>query len=83
MCTDGDLMAASMAFQKPNPANDVRTSPWLRVDAHLHTIGSAAERVRLWAEAEWQSREAQRPTSGRLRPDGTILADVRRNPFTP
>ena len=81
MCTDGDLLAACMAFQKPNPANDIRTSPWLRVEPHVHTIGSAAERIRLWAEAQWQAREAQRPTSGRLRPDGSILADTRANPF--
>ena len=81
MCTDGDLLAACMAFQQPNPAADVRTSPWLWVDPHLHTVASAAERLRLWAEGEWQAREAQRPASGRLRPDGTILADKRRNPF--
>ena len=81
ICTDGDLLAACAQFQKPNPANDIRTSPWPKVDRHLHSVGSANERLRAWAEVEWQSREAQRPTSGRLRPDGTILADVRRNPF--
>ena len=81
MCTDGDLMAASMQFQRPSPAADVRASPWLRVTPHLHTVASAAERIRSWAESEWAAREAQRPTSGRLRPDGSVAADVRRNPF--
>lgn len=81
MCTSNDLMAACMAFQQPNPLADVRTSPWLRVDPCLHTISSATERLRLWAEAGWRVREAQRPESGPLRPDGSILADKRHNPF--
>jgi hypothetical protein len=70
-----------MAFQKPNPLADVRTSPWLRVEPFLHSTASANERITTWARDEWQAREAQRPTSGRLRPDGTLIADVRRNPF--
>ena len=81
MCTSGDLLSACAQFQRPSPAADVRTSPWLRVTPHLHTVASAAERIRSWAESEWAAREAQRPTSGRLRPDGTLIADVRRNPF--
>ena len=31
MCAGGDLLAASTAFQRPSPANDVRTSLWLRI----------------------------------------------------
>jgi hypothetical protein len=81
MCTSGDLLSACARFQRPGPAADVRTSPWLRVDPFLHSVESANERIRSWGEAEWQTREAQRPISGELRPDGTILADKRRNPF--
>ena len=55
MCTSGDLLSACAQFQRPSPAADVRTSPWLRVNPHLHTVASAAERLRLWAESEWQA----------------------------
>jgi len=81
MCTNNDLLAACAAFQKPNPLNDIRTSPWLRVTPFLHTVATAAERLRSWAEAEWAAQEAQRPESGRMI-DNTFVKDSPRvNPF--
>jgi hypothetical protein len=62
MCTAGDLLRDSTAFNAPSP--DVKTSPWLRVEPHLNTIAEATERVRTYAESDWGSREAMRPESG-------------------
>jgi hypothetical protein len=81
MCCDSGLLASCAAFQRPHPHGDVASSPWLHCQPHLHSVGSARERLRAWAESAWAAEEAQRPTSGRVMPDGRIIADVRHNPF--
>jgi hypothetical protein len=81
MCTDSPLITACAEFQKPAPLNDIHASPWLKVSPHLHTIESARERLRVWAEAAWADEEAQRPRGGRLI-NGVIVDDPPRcNPF--
>ena len=55
MCTSGDLLQASMQFQKPRPVGDVRSSPWLRCVPFLHTVESARERLRSWCERAWDA----------------------------
>jgi hypothetical protein len=82
MCTDSPLLQSCAEFQKPSPAGDVRSSPWLKVSAHLHSVDSARERLRVWAEAAWADEEAQHPRGGRLI-NGIIVDDpARPNPFT-
>ena len=76
MCCSDNLLEACAAFQRPHPLGDVRTSPWLAVTPHLHTIASATERLRAWAAGAWQAEEAQRPASGRLI-NGTVVDDPR------
>jgi hypothetical protein len=61
MCTNGDLLESCAAFQRPHPHGDVRTSPWLRCQPHLHSVDSATERLRAWCETEWAAQESQRP----------------------
>ena len=81
MCCSNDLLHACAEFQKPSPLGDVRSNPWLRVGPHLHTVASAAERLRGWAETDWAAQEAQRPAGGRMI-NGTMVPDPpRRNPF--
>jgi hypothetical protein len=81
MCTSSDLLEACAAFQRPHPYGDVPSSPWLRVTPHLHTIDSARERLRAWAEDAWAAEEAQHDRGGRLI-DGVIVKDPPRpNPF--
>jgi hypothetical protein len=81
MCTSGDLLGACAAFQRPHPYGNLPTSPWLKVSPHLHTVDSAAERVRLWAEHAWAAEEAQHDRGGRV-VDGVIVKDApRANPF--
>ena len=63
------------------PVQGVPSSPWLRCEPHLHSVGSARERLRAWAESAWASEEAERPKGGRL-VDGVVVPDVARpNPF--
>ena len=79
MCCIGDVRADSRAFHEPS--RDLRSSPWLRVNAHLNTISEATERIRGFAETDWAAREAMRnDNSGYLKPDGTLVKDVRVNP---
>jgi hypothetical protein len=82
MCTDSPLLASCAQFQRPAPVGDVRSSPWLKISPHLHSVDSARERLRVWSEAAWADEEAQRPRGGRLI-DGVIVDDPPRpNPFT-
>lgn len=80
MCCNSDLIQASRTFLQPNP--DIRSSPWLRVQPKLHTIGEARERVRTTAESAWAAINAARPKSGRVI-DGQTVYDEFPNPFTP
>jgi hypothetical protein len=81
LCCDGDLMQACRVFQNPHSVNDIRTSPWLRVTARLHSIGSARERVRAWAETAWATDEADHPVGGRMIGDVIVPDEPRANPF--
>jgi hypothetical protein len=81
MCASNDLPQSCAEFQRPHPYGDVPSSPWLRCEPHLHSVGSARERLRAWAESAWASEEAERPKGGRL-VDGLVVPDVARpNPF--
>jgi hypothetical protein len=82
MCCSSDLQASCAAFQRPNPLDDVRSSPWLRVTPHLHSVDSAAERVRLWAERAWADEVSQRPRGGRLVGGEVVRDPMPKNPFT-
>jgi hypothetical protein len=82
MCCGSGLLQSCAAFQRPHPIGDVPSSPWLRVTPHLHSVSSAAERLRVWAESAWAAQESECPKGGRL-VDGVVVSDPpRRNPFT-
>jgi hypothetical protein len=51
MCTGGDLMQDSRVFNQPQPAGDLRSSPWVRVTP------------RLWSIAEPESACASTPNT--------------------
>jgi hypothetical protein len=81
LCTAGDLLQACAQFHKPRPVGDVRSSPWLTVVPFLHSVDSARERLRAWAERDWAAQESERLKGGCLI-DGVIVHDApRRNPF--
>ena len=77
----GDLLQACAEFLKPRQVGDVRSSPWLKTVPFLHSIASASERLRAWAERDWAAQEAERLKGGRLI-DGVVVPDAPwRNPF--
>jgi hypothetical protein len=82
MCTSGALQQACMAFQQPHPHGDLRSSPWLRTVPFLHSVDSARERVRSWAETAWAAEESGHPREGRLIGLEVVDDPPRRNPFT-
>ena len=51
MCADGNLEVESSFFQRPDRGH--RTSPLFQVSLKLHSIESARERYRMWAEQQW------------------------------
>ena len=59
---------------------DWKTSPWLRLPLKLNSVAEAAERLRVFAEAEWDAANAHRAGSGRLTANG-FVPEVRVNPF--
>jgi hypothetical protein len=81
LCTDGDLMADSALFGRPDPLGH-RDSPWFRVGAlRLHSIESAQERYNRWAADEFDRVHAGDPggwidESGRVHPHAKPV-----NPF--
>jgi hypothetical protein len=57
-CADGDLEADSKVFNGPGVH---RASPWFRIGRlRLHSVESARERYRIYAEAEWNRLNAGR-----------------------
>jgi hypothetical protein len=80
MCTSGPLLQSCAAFQRPNP--DVRSSPWLKTAPFLHSVESATERIRSWAENAWAAEEAMRPKEGRMIGNTIVDDPPRRNPFS-
>lgn len=79
MCTGSDIIQAGKAFRARTA--DIRTAPWLRITPKLNTIGEAKERLRQWAEAEWNLLNPHDPNRGTFGEDGQIIAEIRRNPF--
>jgi hypothetical protein len=81
MATDGDVMHACLEHGEPHPHGSIATSPWLRTVPYLHTVDSARERLRAWAESAWAADESGRPRGGKLI-NGNIVHDPpRANPF--
>jgi hypothetical protein len=60
---------------------DWRTSFLLRLPLRLNSVAEAAERLREFAEAEWQAVEDGRGESGRLTDNGYVPDPKRPNPF--
>ncbi len=55
-CADGpSLEIDSAAFRRPGAH---RHSPWCNVPLKLHTVGSARERYRVWAEGQWEQQHS-------------------------
>ena len=53
----------------------------MRCEPKLHSVESARERLRAWAETAWAAEESEHPKGGRLI-DGVIVEDPpRANPF--
>jgi|SRR5215217_834094 len=79
MCTSSDIVQAGKAFRARTA--DIRTAPWLRITPKLNTISEAQERLRAWAEQEWNLLNPHDPSRGQLDENGHVIAEVRRNPF--
>jgi len=77
MCTGAPLMRAGALFQRRTA--DLKTVPWLHLPARLNTIAEARERLRVWAEAEWNTLNN---TPGRGHFEGSeFVPEIRENPF--
>ena len=79
MCTDGGLEADSACFRRPGA--QPRQHPLFAVSLRLHTVGSARERYRQWASAQWeQQRSGLR--GGHIDENGRMVEDSRpANPY--
>ena len=56
MCADGNLEADSAMFRRPSP--QPRQHPLFNVPLRLHSVGSARERYRQWASAQWEQQHS-------------------------
>lgn len=79
MCASSDLVQAGRAFRARRA--DIRTAPWLRITPKLNTIAEAKERLRAWAETEWNLINPHHPSRGRIDENGRVVPEVRRNPY--
>jgi hypothetical protein len=77
-CTDGQLIADSTVFHRPDQGH--RTSPWFRLALKLHSVDSARERYRIFASAEWQ-RQHPNPVIQRQTADGGVEELTLKNPY--
>jgi hypothetical protein len=78
MCTDSEVVQAGKVFRARRA--DIHTCPWLRITPKLCTIAEAKERLRAWAEVEWDRLNAGRRTQ-RYTDSGELEDVVIRNPF--
>jgi hypothetical protein len=81
MCSADDLVQAGKAFRARRA--DISTCPWLRITPKLNAITEAEERLRAWAEVEWDLLNAPNKNGGYIDEDGNIIPVVRPNPYAP
>jgi hypothetical protein len=79
MCTDSDIVQAGKAFRARRA--EINTCPWLRISPKLNTIAEAKERLRGWAEVEWNLLNPHNPNRGVIGEEGKIIPEIRRNPY--
>jgi len=81
MATAGWLTSDSAELRKPDPHGH-KSSPYYRLQLHLHSIGSAATRYQAWCASEWDRVNGDRPMASQIDEHGVAHELPRpKNPY--